>query len=48
MSVLGACWRRPILGEIEEVLKELKQRRKIGERARNKGKAGEKKRKSNT
>jgi hypothetical protein len=30
MSMLGACWRGPILGRIKEVLKELKQRRKIG------------------
>jgi hypothetical protein len=26
MSVLGACWRRPILRKIEEVVRELKQR----------------------
>jgi hypothetical protein len=39
MSVLGACWCRPILGRIKEVLKESKQHRKIRERARNKGKA---------
>jgi hypothetical protein len=38
MSVLGAYWHRPILGKIEEVLKELKKHRKIGERTRNKGK----------
>jgi hypothetical protein len=39
MSVLGACWHRPILGNIEEFLEELKQRRKTGERIGNKGKA---------
>jgi hypothetical protein len=48
MSVLGACWHRPILGEIEEVLKELKQRRKIGECIGNKGKEALKQRKSGT
>jgi hypothetical protein len=44
MSVLGACWHRPILGKIKEVLKELKKRRKKGsawkkrKRSGNKGK----------
>jgi hypothetical protein len=38
MLVLGACWRMPILGEIEEVLQESKNRWKIGEHAGNKGK----------
>jgi hypothetical protein len=37
MSVLGACWCRPILGRIKEVLKESKKHRKIGESARNRG-----------
>jgi hypothetical protein len=43
MSVLGAYWHRPILGRIKEVLKESKQRRKIGECAGKRGKATPKK-----
>jgi hypothetical protein len=38
MSVLGACWHRPMLREIEEALKESEHRWKTGEHTRNKGK----------
>jgi hypothetical protein len=31
MSLLGACWNRPILGKREEVLKGLEQCREVGE-----------------
>jgi len=39
MSVLGACWRRPILGRIKKFLKESKKSQKIREQARNRGKS---------
>jgi hypothetical protein len=39
MSVLGACWRRPILGENQGNFEDFKTTPKIGEHAGNRGKA---------